>query len=98
MLLENKWTHNYQVHYSRYIASWKRAGGVICRDPDTLFVRWLREEAELTDEEISDILLLVESGKLELETNAMLFMAKHKDEFEKEKEEAANCKYHGVWY
>lgn len=79
-MFENKLTHN-GIHYTRYIASWKRAGGKIYRGG--LFERWLREQEKLTDEEVSDILLLAENGKLELQGSAKAFM-KENDEANRE--------------
>lgn len=81
---ENAFTHN-GIRYSRYIASWKRKGGKLYVDDDSLFIKWLREQEKLTDDEISDIRLLLTCGKMELETSAMLFMSMHKEETEKEK-------------
>ena len=80
---ENAKTHN-GIHYSRYIASWRRQGGMIY--PDGLFEKWLREVEKLTDEEISDIMLLETNGKMELETSASLFMhlKENKEDFEAE--------------
>lgn len=83
---ENAKTHN-GIHYSRYIASWKRKGGKLYVDDDSLFIRWLKEKEGLTDDEISDIRLLVTNGKLELETSAMLFMNQNHYEYLKEKED-----------
>ena len=70
---ENAKTHN-GIHYSRYIASWKRKGGKLYTDDDALFIRWLREKEQLTEEEISDIRLLVTNGKMELERSAEKFL------------------------
>lgn len=70
-MFENKMTHN-GIHYTRYIVSWKKAGGKIYRGG--LFERWLREQEKLTEKEISDILLIAENGKLELEESAKRFI------------------------
>lgn len=68
---ENAKTHN-GIYYSRYIASWRRQGGMIY--PYGLFEKWLKEVEKLTDEEISDIMLLATNGKMELEQSAKEFM------------------------
>lgn len=81
-MFENKLTHN-GIHYSRYIVSWKRAGGKIYRGG--LFEQWLRENEKLTEEEISDILNLAENGKLELQETAREFMYKNWAKYLKEK-------------
>lgn len=81
-MFENKLTHN-GIHYSRYIASWKRAGGKIYRGG--LFERWLREKEQLNDEEISNILLLAENGKLELQGSAKAFIEANKSEHHEER-------------
>lgn len=83
-MFENKKTHN-GIHYSRYIASWKKMGGKIYRGG--LFEQWLKKEG-LTEEEISDILLLAENGKLELEYSARMFMRENKEKADKEKKMA----------
>lgn len=72
------------IHYSRYIASWRRKGGTIYHGG--LFERWLKEIEKLTDEEISDIMLMATTGKMELETSAVLFMnaCKGTEDFEAE--------------
>ena len=80
-MFENKLTHN-GIHYSRYIASWKRSGGKLYRGG--LFERWLRDEQKLTNEEIAGILLLTDNGKLELEVSAKDFIARHREEQQEE--------------
>lgn len=75
-MFENKLTHN-GIHYSRYIASWRREGGKIYRGG--LFERWLKETQHLTDEEVDDILLMAENGKMELESSASAFMKEHEN-------------------
>ena len=84
-MFENKLTHN-GIHYSRYISSWKQAGGKIYRGG--LFERWLREIEQLTEEEISDILFIAENGKLELECSAKMFIEQNWTKNSKEKEAA----------
>ena len=85
-MFENKLTHN-GIHYSRYIASWKREGGKIFGKG--LFERWLKETQELTDEEIREIMLLATNGKFELESSAREFM-KENDEANREERKIAN--------
>lgn len=80
---ENAETHN-GIHYTRYIASWKRMGGKIFYGG--LFERWLKEVQKLTDEEINDILFIATNGKMELEMSAKVFMKANKEEFSKENE------------
>lgn len=82
-MFENKLTHN-GIHYSRYISSWKQAGGKIYRGG--LFERWLREIEHLTEEEISDILFMAENGKLELECSAKMFIGENRIKNSREKE------------
>ena len=73
-MFENKKTHN-GIYYSRYIASWRNVGGKIYREG--LFEQWLREVQKLTDEEICDIMLMAENGKIELEGSADRFLDEH---------------------
>lgn len=62
------------VHYSRYIMSWVRSGGTFNNHDDYIrFRRWLKTFA-LPDYDINNIMDLAESGKLELEESAKLFM------------------------
>lgn len=72
---KNKKSHN-GINYSRYIASWRREGGDI---KGYLFERWLREQEQLTDEEIQDIMFLIDNGKMELERSAREFMERNKN-------------------
>lgn len=80
---ENAGTHN-GIHYTRYIASWRRMGGKIFYGG--LFERWLKEVQKLTDEEINDILLIATNGKMELEASAKMFMKANKEQLDEEKE------------
>lgn len=80
-MFENKLTHN-GIHYSRYIASWRKMGGKIYRGG--LFEKWLIEEG-LTEDEISDILNLAENGKMELEMSAQIFIIQHKEDSNEER-------------
>lgn len=75
MSYKNKKSHN-GINYSRYIASWRREGGDI---NGYLFERWLREQEQLTDEEIQDIMFLIDNGKMELERSAREFMERNKN-------------------
>ena len=67
---KNEVTHN-GIHYSRYIASWNKAGG---RTYGRLFKEWLRDYQELTDDEIKDIIEMATNGKMELEFSAKQFL------------------------
>lgn len=67
-MFENKMTKA-GIHYSRYIASWKNAGGSYTY----LFEEWLKHLG-CTDEEISDMKEMYNCGKLELETDAKLWL------------------------
>lgn len=60
-----------EVHISRIIASWRNKGGDTRSDE---FEEWLHE-LNLTADEISDIMLFANNGKLELEMFAREFMA-----------------------
>ena len=84
-MFENKLTHN-GIHYSRYIASWKREGGKIFGEG--LFQRWLKETQELTDEEIRGIMYLATNGKFELEESARQFMKENDEEAQEERKVA----------
>lgn len=78
MEFENKVTHN-GIYYSRYIASWIKAGGNFKRDRETLlfgvqFKNWLRQTG-CTEEEVKEIYWLATNGKLELESSAKRFLS-----------------------
>ena len=77
---------------AKCLPSWKRSGGKIYRGG--LFERWLREQEQLKEDEIQDILSLAENGKLELQTSAMLFMKKHDEQNKKER----NVAYLGGYF
>ena len=79
---ENAITHN-GIDYSRYVSSWLRNGGKIY--PEGLFYRWLREKEKLTEEEISDIYFMMQTGKMELEMSAKEFIRAHGREYQVEK-------------
>lgn len=70
-MFENKTTSN-GVYYSRYIASWLKAGGE--QADKYAFRDWLDSLGYLTDEEINDITFLKENGRLELETSVRKFV------------------------
>ena len=70
---ENEKTHN-GIHYSRYIASWRNAGGRVY-GRGSIFEDWLKQTQELTDDEIHDIIEMATCGKLELETCAKAFLS-----------------------
>lgn len=74
-MLENKKVGNYEAHITRYIVSWRHAGGKRFYDE---FEDWLRSEG-LSDEEIKDAVEMATMGKLELEVSAMRFVKKEQD-------------------
>ena len=71
-MLENK-KHN-GIHYSRYIASWRNMGGQYF---DKEFIEWLISEG-FTDDEARDVREMAMCGKMELETNAKMFINKER--------------------
>lgn len=60
---ENAKTKVQEVYYSRYIASWWHCGGTYFGNQ---FEKWLKANG-CTDEEISDIVVMATTGKMELE-------------------------------
>ena len=70
-MFENKITHN-GIHYTRYIASWTKVGQKITRHG--LFQKWLKEQEQLTDQEIYEITELALNGKLELEESVRFYL------------------------
>ncbi len=66
------------IHKSRYVASWMKAGGNFFHGGE-LFKKWLRQLVidgeNLTEEEIKEIYQFATNGKLELQMNAMSFSA-----------------------
>jgi len=74
-MFENKISHN-GIFYSRYIASWTNEGG---NPGDSKFVAWLIQTG-CTADEAHEIRNLATNGKLELETNAMMFLKKNENE------------------
>ena len=71
-MLENKLTSN-GIHYTRYIESWRNAGGNFF--DKSFFDEWLKSEG-LNEEEIYDIHQFIEMGKFELERSAEPFVEK----------------------
>ena len=75
---ENVYMKDYDIHYSRIIASWANVGGKF----DQEFKNWLRSIEDesgdrLFDEEtIADIYNLATCGKMEWEENARRFLNK----------------------
>ncbi len=63
------------IHISRYIASWNHEGGKI----NTSFRYWLKQLVidgeHLTDDEIRRIYNFAKNGKLELQSNASVFLS-----------------------
>ena len=68
-MLENKKING--VHATRYIMSWTRMGGNV-RYIDS-FVEWLKT-LNMSEEDIDDIVEILRSGKMELETSAGRFL------------------------
>lgn len=66
------------IHKSRYVSSWINVGGTLDRRGRGLFRKWLKtlviDGRPLTDDEIMEIITYASDGKLELETNAKLFL------------------------
>lgn len=74
---ENKRTEWGGVEYSRLIASWRNAGGMIYGygPLDAVgFHKWLKENCHCTDSEIHDIYLMAINGKLEYQDDARRFL------------------------
>lgn len=66
------------IYYSRFIASYAKSGGnVFYRDE---FRAWLEHLGYLNGEDISLILEMATCGKLELETDAKMFLKTKKKE------------------
>ena len=74
-MLENKKFND--VHYSRFIASWRNAGGKYF---DGAFEDWLKSYG-LSDSEVREVVDMAIIGKLELEWNAADFIKNYKYEF-----------------
>lgn len=62
------------VHETRYIVSWLKAGGDLRYGENyDEFREWLKS-LELMDEEIDHVVYLASNGKMELETSAKKFI------------------------
>lgn len=65
------------IHYSRFIASWMNVGGVIKRNGDE-FRSWLMQMTingkHMPEQVAWDIYNLAANGKLELESNARIYL------------------------
>ena len=75
---ENVYIKDYNMHYSRIIASYSNVGGDV---RSFKFKDWMKQitdcntgERVLTDEQINDIYNLATNGKLEWETDARNFL------------------------
>ena len=80
-MFENKKTKVGGIHYTRYIESWRDAGGELIFTE--FFEDWLRSEG-CTEEEIHDIEeLCIGGGKFELERSAEPYIAKQKEAIKK---------------
>ncbi len=82
-MLENKKTKVQQVHYSRYVASWRNMGGTYFGDE---FEEWLKSEG-CDSQEIGEIREMAVMGKLELEMNAKKYIEAYKERLKKLQEE-----------
>ena len=69
---ENAKTKVQEVHYSRYIASWRNEGGNYFGQQ---FENWLKAN-DCTEEEIHDIVFMATIGKMELEKSAVSYIKK----------------------
>lgn len=69
-MLENKKAGNLNVHYSRYVASWRNMNGNLFGD---YFKKWLISEG-LTEQEAAEVEEMYCLGKLELEKSARKFI------------------------
>ena len=64
-----------RTYYTRYIASWIRSGGDLYFNTySSNFANWLRDVEKLTEQEIDEICLIAENGKMELETSAASYI------------------------
>ena len=73
------------IHVSRYIASWRNAGGSNFYHVDSEFDDWLKQLSfdgkRMTDEDRRFIRNFAECGKLELEYDAKSFIKLHTPKF-----------------
>lgn len=76
-MFENMKDKKNNVHYSRYIASFKEAGGSV---RSLLFKDWLRH-LELDDVDVDSIWNLAINGKMELTDDASEFIREHKSKY-----------------
>lgn len=74
MMFENK--KFYDIHATRYIVSWRKAGGDVYMGTDSNFDKWLKSLG-LTDDERYHIIELATCGKMELENDARTFIKQH---------------------
>ena len=65
------------IHETRYIVSWLRAGGSFYYLEDVADFRYWLKSLGLKKEEINHIVDLATVGKMELEKSAAKFMAEH---------------------
>lgn len=73
-MFENKLTKAGQIHYSRYIASWYRSGGIfISIHGADGFVEWAMSVGA-TEEEANEMHEMACCGKMELEHSAEKFI------------------------
>ena len=65
------------IHTTRYIVSWLKAGGSLHYGEDIdNFRDWLLS-MNITEDEVQDIVFLATNGKLELESSAKKFINKN---------------------
>jgi len=83
-MLENKKAGNLNVHYSRYVASWRNAGGNLFGDH---FKNWLMSEG-LTEQEVGEVEEMYCMGKLELEKSARKYVHMQRREMKQIEEES----------
>lgn len=83
---ENKKTEQQEVHYTRYIISWMRAGGHICDCYDEQFDKWL-EANGVNETERCEIEEMFATGKMELETSARTYIKAQNEYYRKLAEE-----------
>lgn len=77
---ENAKTEEHDVYYSRYIASWYRAGGRFDNLIDILdFKDWLRS-INLTEKEVEALATIAACGKAELEQSARAYLNEIEEE------------------
>ena len=80
-MFENNLIKN--IHKSRYIASWCNIGGSLEGKWRWQFRDWLRslviDGEHLTEDEVMSIYYYATNGKMELESNARLFLIRQKE-------------------